>query len=154
MDENYIAYESLMLTRQATNWAFWSMIGTCASAVITFFAVFVAYKAMHAWKFQDARNDRRALKAALVSYRNTLAFLPDRMIYGHPDYADYTFELMKAMAPIHSLVTVMEEDDFESEIGNRYVTLNSSHSDFIKGLKSKQEHADVLIPFISYRFVK
>lgn len=154
MDEKYLAYQSLVTARESANWAFWSMIGTFFSSLVTISAVVVAYRAMHAWKEQDARKDRRELKAALVSYRNTLTLLPEKMIFGDPLYTEPTFALISAMAPIHLLITVMEEDDFDSELGKRYVELNSSQTDFIKGLKTRQEHAEVLIPFISYRFVK
>ncbi|WP_148250572.1 hypothetical protein [Raoultella terrigena] len=42
MSAEYIAYESLVATRAAADWAFWSMIGSWVSGVATFLAVVVS----------------------------------------------------------------------------------------------------------------
>ncbi|POU72588.1 hypothetical protein C3387_14170 [Leclercia sp. LSNIH6] len=42
MDANYIAYEALTASREAADWAFWSMVGTWFAGVATFFAVCVS----------------------------------------------------------------------------------------------------------------
>lgn len=39
MDEKYIAYETLVATRESAQWAYWSMIGTWLSGIATFLAV-------------------------------------------------------------------------------------------------------------------
>ncbi|HGM5294777.1 TPA: hypothetical protein ACKP0P_001343 [Serratia marcescens] len=39
MNENYIAYETLVANRDAANWAFWSMIGSWVAGIATFAAV-------------------------------------------------------------------------------------------------------------------
>lgn len=42
MEPNYIAYETLVTAREATNWAFWSMVATWVAGIMTFAAVCVS----------------------------------------------------------------------------------------------------------------
>lgn len=42
MNADYISYETLVATREAADWAFWSMIGTWISGIATFMAVCVS----------------------------------------------------------------------------------------------------------------
>ncbi|QMV50947.1 hypothetical protein [Ewingella americana] len=42
MESNYIAYEALITAREATFWAFWSMVGTWVAGIMTFAAVCIS----------------------------------------------------------------------------------------------------------------
>jgi len=78
METNYIAYEALAASREAADWAFWSMIGTWFSVSITGFALIFAWKALSTWRDQEKNRVKADFKKAILAIRNTLLFMPQK----------------------------------------------------------------------------
>lgn len=69
MDEKYIAYQVMVATREATNWAYWGMWATIASSLISFFTVVIAWRAIDTWKEQEKLKVKMDFKKSLMALK-------------------------------------------------------------------------------------
>lgn len=153
MDANYIAYEALVATREAADWAFWSALGTWFSGIITLVAAFVAFRALQTWKQQERHNEKKALKAALINYRNLLVMMPETLEPSEPDCRQPALLLQDSMNQIYLHVTLMEVTFDTNEIGRQFHTLYNKHGEYMQGQAHREQIAELLIPFISKPFI-
>ena len=153
MDANYIAYEALVASREAADWALWAALGTWFSGVITLVAACVAFKALQTWKQQEKHNGKKALKAALINYRNLLVMMPEALDPADPDCRQPALLLQDSMNQIYLHVTLMEVTFDTNEIGQQFYALYNRHGVFMRGLVHRDEVAELLIPFISKPFI-
>lgn len=76
MEANYISYEALIASRDAVDWAFWSMVGTWCSVSISGLTLIFAWKALSTWRDQEKNRVKADFKKAILAIRNTLLFMP------------------------------------------------------------------------------
>lgn len=122
MDSDLIAMEAMIATRESALWMFWSMIGTGVTALATLVAASFAWKALSVWQHQEKRSERKALKVALVNYRNVLIKIPSRLVPG-PAHAVHAFELCDAMNKIYESIEILEININNDVIGKNTLSL-------------------------------
>lgn len=76
MNADYISYEALVAARKAAEWSYWSMIGTCISAIATLAAAVIGYLALSGWRKQEEAKELKDFRVAAYSYGNALIFSP------------------------------------------------------------------------------
>ncbi|AOE45392.2 hypothetical protein BOW93_gp071 [Salmonella phage 118970_sal3] len=69
MNENYIAYETLVANRAAAEWACWAMIASWVSAGATIVTLFLAFKALFTWREQEKTKVKIDFRNALKKLR-------------------------------------------------------------------------------------
>lgn len=79
MDADLISFESMLATKNAAEWAYWTMIGGFATAAFTLittcvatYAAIIAFKTLHSWKEQEKQKQLVRLKRAVFSYREKI----------------------------------------------------------------------------------
>lgn len=78
MDEKVMALSALEAAQKATEWAYWSMIGTWASAAATFLAAFVALWTIKGWRAHEEALELRELRVTVYYYQVSLIRAPER----------------------------------------------------------------------------
>lgn len=76
MNENYIAYETLVANRAAAEWACWAMIASWVSAGATIVTLFLAFKALFTWREQEKTKVKIDFRNALKKLKTALLFMP------------------------------------------------------------------------------
>lgn len=132
--------------------ALWGMIGSWISGVGTLVAAVFAWKALSSWKSQEKRNDRKALKIALIQYRHLLTVMPEKL-QPNPDFSKPALTLQEAMNQIYQAVTILEVDLNNSQVGKKYVELNQIHNEFLRGLANRNDLAKKTIYFLAEPFI-
>jgi hypothetical protein len=153
MDADIISFESMLAAQQGADWAFWAMLGTWFSGIVTLVAALVAFKALQTWKQQEKHNEKKSLKVALISYRNLLAMMPDKLCPHDPDCRQPALSLQDSMNQIYLHVTLMEVMLDTDDIGQQFYALYNRHGEYMQGKVTKDKVADLLIPFIAKPFI-
>ncbi|MDQ9128750.1 hypothetical protein RDT67_20230 [Serratia fonticola] len=155
MDADIISYEAMLAAKDSAGWAFWAMCGTWFSGVVTLFAACVALKAMGVWKLQERRSEKKALKTALINYRNLAIVLPPWIDPKNPEvYREAALASQNSINQIWSIVTLMEIDlAGTDEIGSKFLELNDAHNKYLSGEVEHNQVMSVLFDFMVIPFV-
>lgn len=145
MDAEIISFESMLATQRAADWALWSMLGTWFSGFVTLGAAFVAFKALQTWKQQEKHNEKKSLKAALISYRNLLVMMPEMLNPQDPNCRQPALLLQDSMNQVYLYVTLMEVMLDRNEIGQQFYALNNRHGEYMRGEVHRDKVAELLI---------
>jgi len=76
MDSNLIDFESMLAARDAADWAFWTMVVTMISVIVTFFATVIAILSIKGWKRHEEANEIKNLRVAAYNFHTSLIRLP------------------------------------------------------------------------------
>ncbi|MEZ2586140.1 hypothetical protein ACBQ10_16400 [Kluyvera intermedia] len=79
MDANYIAYETLVANRDASLWAFWSMVVAAISGAATIVTLCFAYKALSTWRDQEKTKVKLDFRIAIKQLKAALLFMPSNI---------------------------------------------------------------------------
>lgn len=149
MDTDSIAYASMLVSKEAANWAFWSMIAATIAAVaslvtsiVTGIAALVAYRTMNAWRQQEDLKEKKLLKTALVKYRHVLVRMPNRMCESNEKWKELSRQLEDAANEIYYPLVNLERDLHEGLIGGKVYELLNLHYDYLEcGAENKDVSA-------------
>lgn len=81
MDENYIAYQSLVAARESATWAFWSMIGTFSGIFVGLFTIFYAARALSTWREQEKTKLKMDFKKSILALNYAVRSFPEEWSY-------------------------------------------------------------------------
>ncbi|EMH4072893.1 hypothetical protein RGJ01_001205 [Serratia marcescens] len=102
MCADFVSVESMIAARDAADWAFWTMIATWVTAIVTLVAVFIAWRGIHTWKEQQISVAKADWIASLANYASGLSHLPDQIHWKVPEdkvhiekIADLMYESIK-----------------------------------------------------------
>ncbi|WP_279204272.1 hypothetical protein [Obesumbacterium proteus] len=76
MDANYIVYETLVASRDAADWAFWTMLASWMSVLATIITLCFAYRALSTWREQEKIRVKLDFRIALKRLKSALLFMP------------------------------------------------------------------------------
>lgn len=79
MDADLISFESMLAARDSASWAFWGMVATWSSLVVSVLTLALAYRALTSWKKQEELKVKQDFKASLFQLRSLLRYMPDRI---------------------------------------------------------------------------
>ncbi|MEG1466323.1 MAG: hypothetical protein RSA68_01850 [Hafnia sp.] len=79
MDANYIVYETLVASRDAADWAFWTMLASWMSVLATIITLCFAYRALSTWREQEKIRVKLDFRIALKKLKSALIFMPLRI---------------------------------------------------------------------------
>ncbi|MEK9498213.1 hypothetical protein V2H77_17425 [Photorhabdus sp. P32] len=77
MDTDLISYEAMIAAQDSARWAFYAMLGTWFSGLITLCAVIYAKKALTTWKKQEKVKVKMDFKKALIQVIDSIIYMPD-----------------------------------------------------------------------------
>ncbi|MBJ8953633.1 hypothetical protein [Citrobacter braakii] len=63
---DYTSYASMLAARESADWAFWSMLATGGSFLVSALTLWVAIRAIHSWKKQEALKVKMDFKKSLM----------------------------------------------------------------------------------------
>ncbi|WP_440531012.1 hypothetical protein [Serratia marcescens] len=63
MDADLISYESMLTAQESAKWAFWGMVATWGSLVVSALTLMLAYRALTSWKEQEKLKVKQNFKA-------------------------------------------------------------------------------------------
>lgn len=160
MDANDIAYASVLVAKDAANSAFWTMvvgflsaIASIISAGVTVAAAVLAFKTMHAWKHQEEYKDKKELKAALVYYRNKLAYMPNSLFFNNPGRVKICETLEEAANKVYLPLVVLEEDLEKGLLGVRVNEFLKLHYDYLDGSATRDDLAMCLSNLLTMKIL-
>ena len=87
MDADFISYETMLATKDASNWAFWAMIASVVSALSAVITIVLAAKALNTWHKQEALKVKVNFKYAILELESALDAMPDNWSYLHVNVA-------------------------------------------------------------------
>lgn len=87
MDADFISYETMLATKDASNWAFWAMIASAVSALSAVVTILVADYALNTWQKQEALKVKINFKYAVLELISALDAMPDNWSYLHVNVA-------------------------------------------------------------------
>ncbi|HGM5416863.1 TPA: hypothetical protein ACKP1J_001212 [Serratia liquefaciens] len=79
MDTDLISYESMLAARDSASWAFWGMVATWSSLVVSVLTLVLAYLALTSWKKQEELKVKQNFKESLFQLRSLLLSMPERI---------------------------------------------------------------------------
>ncbi|MGM0512976.1 MAG: hypothetical protein ACQER3_09860 [Pseudomonadota bacterium] len=155
MDADTISYEAMLAAKESAHWAYVAMWATWFSGLTTLIAAIVALRAMNVWKKQERRSEKKALKTALINYRNLALTLPPRIEPQNPDaYREAAFASQNSINQIWSIVTLMEIDlTGTDELARKFLELNDVHGKYLRGEVEHKQVMSVLFDFLVIPFV-
>lgn len=77
MEDNFVSYESMLAAQDSAKWAFWGMVATWGSLVVSALTLILAYRALTSWKEQEKLKVKQDFKASLFQLRSLLLHMPD-----------------------------------------------------------------------------
>lgn len=77
---DYTSYASMLAARESANWAFWSMLATAGSLLVSILTLCVAIRAIHTWKKQEILKIKMDFKKSLMRLKTEC--------YSFPEYID------------------------------------------------------------------
>lgn len=138
MDANYIAYETLVASRAAAEWAFWSMVGTWVSGVGTILAALFAAFALNSWRKQDRAKSRRELKIALLKYSYALSDYP--LEKNREDYLENRLKIYQALGDCVEKIILCEDKKFLRKYVNlKFSELQTVHREYVDDPGAKEK---------------
>lgn len=130
MDANYIAYETLVASRAAALWAFWSMVGTWVSGIGTILAALFAAFSLNSWRKQDRAKSRREVKVALLKYSYSLLDYP--LVKGSEHYLENRKKLYQALGDCVEKIILCEDKKFlKKHVTEKFSELQSVHREYV-----------------------
>ncbi|HGM5807930.1 TPA: hypothetical protein ACKP33_004220 [Serratia marcescens] len=78
MNADIISFESMLATKQAADWAFWTMIASGVSALAAALGVIFAWRTVASWKQQEKAKVKMDFKRSIFNIINIMLSMPDR----------------------------------------------------------------------------
>lgn len=130
MDANYIAYETLVASRAAALWAFWSMVGTWVSGIGTILAALFAAFSVNSWRKQDKAKSRREVKVALLKYSYALSDFP--LKENDDNYLENRLKIYQALGNCVEKIVLCEDKKFlRKYINVKFSELQCVHREYV-----------------------
>ncbi|NDJ58045.1 hypothetical protein GWD52_13760 [Enterobacteriaceae bacterium 4M9] len=79
MDADIISIETMIATKQAAQWAFYSMLAAVASAGITGVTAWIAKSALNSWREQESVQEIKNFINAVYAFTNSFIDAPESM---------------------------------------------------------------------------
>lgn len=123
--------------------AFWSMIGSCASAVATFSATIVGALALTSWRKQDRAKSRQEIKGTLIRYTYQLIDFPLRK--DDINYNNKAVILNKMFGDCLEKVILCEDKKFlKKHFGKRFEKFVEKHQQYLKTGEGEKELKEIV----------
>ncbi|WP_336997877.1 hypothetical protein [Leclercia sp. M50] len=84
MDSDSISLAAVLVAKEASNWAFWTMMASTVSAIAAVGTIIVAMFALNSWHKQEALKAQVNFKHAILELKDALRAMPPRWSY--PQY--------------------------------------------------------------------
>ena len=163
MNENYIAYETLVANRAAAEWACWAMIASWVSAGATIVTLFLAFKALFTWREQEKTKVKIDFRNALKKLKTALLFIA-KWLFKDVDLISQQIELgeenVKRFDELLSIFDCCQSSWFatehlfdNTELEKVWHEFESNFNKYINGGESKDLLMKMLDKLISSRFV-
>ncbi|ABP60918.1 hypothetical protein [Enterobacter sp. 638] len=81
MDSDSISLAAMLVAKEASNWAFWTMIASAVSAIASVGTIGVAIYALNSWHKQEALKVQVNFKHAILDLKDTLLAMPQSWSY-------------------------------------------------------------------------
>lgn len=81
MDSDSISLAAVLVAKEASNWAFWTMIASAVSAIAAVGTIGVAIHALNSWHKQEALKVQVNFKHAILDLKEALMAMPERWSY-------------------------------------------------------------------------
>lgn len=89
MDADIISYESMLIARDAANWAFWGMVAAFCSAGATLLAAVIAFLTINSWKHQTRAQEVRNFILAVYNFHTSMIRTPELELGKEPEDLEY-----------------------------------------------------------------
>lgn len=83
MDSDSISLAAVLVAKEASNWAFWTMIASAVSAIAAAVTIGVAMVALSSWHKQEALKVQVNYKHAILDLKDALRAMPHNWSYQH-----------------------------------------------------------------------
>ena len=162
MSESDISYQSLLVAKESSRWAYYALwiYGVTAliglvSALVTLWAVTVAKRGLSTWKDQHISIAKAEWVASLVSYVAGLSYLPDLVDWGQEEdrqhiekIAAFHYECVKRwkILQVHLSQNPKLEKEFQDKYNGPWVHFGmDSHNAYMSGKISRNQLRDICI---------
>ncbi|WP_167347882.1 hypothetical protein [Leclercia adecarboxylata] len=81
MDSDSISLAAMLVAKEASNWAFWTMLASAVSAFAAVVTIVVAIYALNSWHKQEALKVQVNFKHAILDLKDALLAMPQRWSY-------------------------------------------------------------------------
>jgi|GEM_PF-1851435 hypothetical protein len=137
MDADLISFESLIAAKASAEWAFYSLLVSAGSIVISIITLVIAKKALNTWKDQYREDKKIKLIDTLVSFNNLLISMPKNL---ENDVGNVNRKLITAaISEIQVRCLVYLNDSPNEKLAENFSALREKFADFIAGNAYKSE---------------
>jgi hypothetical protein len=120
MDSNSISLATMLIAKEASNWAFWTMIASAVSAIAAIGTIVVAMCALSSWHKQEALKVRVNFKHAILDLKDALKAMPKKWSYPqintarilintYPDMSHRTHDATRIYFQKNDLISAYEQ---------------------------------------------
>lgn len=81
MDSESISLAAVLVAKEASNWAFWTMVASSVSAIAAIGTIVVAMRALSSWHKQEALKVQVNFKHAILELKDALKAMPSSWSY-------------------------------------------------------------------------
>lgn len=141
MDADIISYESMLAAKASADFAFYTLVVTVVSLIISLITLIFAKRALYTWKKQYTEDKKIKLIEALIKFNNTLIIMPKNL----NDDEDNTQKkiIIVVMSEVHTRCMVYLKDKPNDDLSENLRLLRDKFSEFLNGEAYKSELAIV-----------
>lgn len=87
MDDKQVAFEAMVAARDSAHWAWWTMVATISSVIISLGTLGMAFSALNTWREQELLKLKMEFKRSILELSYCLESMPPNWSYIHINLA-------------------------------------------------------------------
>jgi hypothetical protein len=147
MDTDLISYESLLAAKDSAEWAFWGMVATFFSAVVTIFAAIIAYRAISVWKMQEKASEIKKLNVSVFRFQMKIQFSRSMFTPGNkPKHEiDEAFSILNGLDEVYENTITFHDKDTREQASVLYNEISTLVLEYLQGKIGSQIILDKIV---------